>query len=245
MSLGTGKPWELYIWIVLSSSDEKSSESPSQPFAVCDAFVILVHIVISPGSDLCRYKHYNEQELGCVWLAARELTDCWGDASLYEEKEYSFKSQKLVLIERGITSSCRACQGQISFFWNWCLDWQTTRPLFEIFFLLHFSGVRSAAGCEPRSKLLWSTGCLEIFCISLSFSPSPSVMVSAGLTLPSCGWWEMFKRSDGSLTSASSRAGVTRSYIRNYINTSLLLKTTPWWLCSVFSTFKGKHKCLI
>lgn len=141
MSLGTGKPWELYIWIMLSSSDEKSPESPSRPFAVCDTFVILVHVVTSPGSDLCRYKHYNEQELGCIWPAARELTDCWGDASLYEKKEYSFKSQKLALIEGRIMNSCSACHGQLSLFWNCCLDWQTARPLVEIFWASFFWGV--------------------------------------------------------------------------------------------------------
>lgn len=46
-----------------SFRDEKSPESPPRPFAVCDTFVIPLHIVNSPGSDLCTYKHYNEKEL--------------------------------------------------------------------------------------------------------------------------------------------------------------------------------------
>jgi len=59
MSVGPQKPGELCIWILLSSSDEKSPEPPSRPFAARDTFVILPHIANSPGPDLCRYKHSN------------------------------------------------------------------------------------------------------------------------------------------------------------------------------------------
>ena len=82
---------------MLSSSDEKSPESPSQPFAVCDTFVILLHIVNSPGSDLCTYKHYNEKEL---LLPPVDVSGRLPGSSLIAgempasmKNEYSFKSQ--------------------------------------------------------------------------------------------------------------------------------------------------------
>lgn len=82
---------------MLSYDDEKSPESSSRPFAACDTFVILLHIVNSPGSDLCTYKHSNEKELLLPpvdvsgQLPGSSLIA--GEMPAFMKNEYSFKSQ--------------------------------------------------------------------------------------------------------------------------------------------------------
>lgn len=75
----------------------KNLQPPSWPFIVCDTFVILQHIVNSPGSDLCTYKHHNEKELLLPpvavsdWLPGSSLVA--GEMPVLMKTEYSFKSQ--------------------------------------------------------------------------------------------------------------------------------------------------------
>lgn len=106
---------------------------------------------------------------------------------------------------------------------------------------------------KSSGKTLWSGGCIlyiytDIFCIPLGwpwqvlpFTTSDPASVgllycgffsSARLALPSCGWQRMFKRSVLIDPWHECPPGLE---VRTSL--TLLLETTPWWLCSVFSTF--------